>query len=327
MSKSRWLGLRQWYGTGAKSVCYHRAGQWGRASAFLGPKYLQSGARWANACIQWIPSRTHSYSTQSNREPGVQVKKAPHFATITISNPTKLNIVNSTILSELTSVCNDLESDNDLRAVVITGGPTAPGKAPAFIGGADIKEMYQLSSAEEARSFILRIHGACQALRDLPVPVIAKVHGYSLGAGLEIMAACDLRIATKTSVFGMPEVKVGLPSVVEAALLPGLIGMGRTRRLLYLAENIDAVTAEGWGLVEKVVEDEMRLDQAVAEWVGILMEMSPQAIRSQKRLMQRWEECGVEGGIRAGVDAFADAFRDGGKEPREYMGRFVGGKR
>jgi enoyl-CoA hydratase/carnithine racemase len=71
------------------------------------------------------------------------------------------------------------------------------------------------------------------------------VNGHALGAGLEIMAACDPRICTAGSVFGMPQVKVGIPSVVEAALLPGLIGMSRTRRFLYLAESIDAEVGSG----------------------------------------------------------------------------------
>ncbi|KAK4548124.1 hypothetical protein LTR36_009993 [Oleoguttula mirabilis] len=244
-------------------------------------------------------------------------------ATITVSNPRKLNIVNTEILDQLIEACNGLSSDTDLRAVVLTGGKTAHGKAPSFVGGADIKEMHQLSSSDEARTFITRIHRACSALRDLPVPVIAKVHGFSLGAGLEILAACDLRIATKNSVFGMPEVKVGIPSVVEAALLPGLIGMGRTRRLLYLAENIDAAEAERWGLVEKIVDDEAALDAVVDDWVARIAEMGPKAIRSQKRLMQKWENSSVDEGIEAGADAFAEAFTDGGKEPKAFMARFV----
>ena len=94
------------------------------------------------------------------------------------------------------------------------------------------------------------------------MPVIARVNGYALGAGLEVAAACDLRIASSNAVFGMPEVKVGIPSVVEAALLPGLIGWGRTRELLLFGENIDAATALAWGLVEQVVAP-AELDAAV----------------------------------------------------------------
>jgi len=110
-------------------------------------------------------------------------------------------------------------------------------------------------------------------------------------------------------------------------LLPGLIGMGRTRRLLYLAENIDALTAEKWGLLEMVVNDVTRLDEAVDDWVAKIVGMGPLAIRKQKRLMQRWENCSVDEGIQAGVDAFAESFEDGGKEPKEYMGKFVNRKR
>ena len=81
----------------------------------------------------------------------------------------------------------------------------------------------------------------------MPVPVICQAEGYTLGAGLEVAAACDMRIAADNALFGMPEVKVGIPSVVEAALLPRLIGWGRTSRLLLTAENIDAAKAEALG--------------------------------------------------------------------------------
>ena len=210
---------------------------------------------------------------------------------------------------------------------MLTGDDTAQGKAPAFIGGADINDMHRISSSDEARQFITRIHLACSAIRELPVPVIARVDGYALGAGLEIMAACDLRIATETSTFGMPEVRVGIPSVVEAALLPGLIGMGRTRRLLYLAENINGLQAEVWGLVDRLVSDTDELDAAVQDWVSKICYAGPKAIKEQKHLMQFWEDCSASEGIAAGIDSFASAYEDGGVEPKEYMGRFLKSKK
>jgi enoyl-CoA hydratase/carnithine racemase len=124
---------------------------------------------------------------------------------------------NSELLDQMKAACETFSLDSSLRAVVLTGA-TAPSKALSFIGGADISEMAVLHSGDAARAFIMKIHLACKALRDLPVPVIARVNGYALGAGLEIMAACDLRICTSGSVFGMPEVKVGIPSVVESGL-------------------------------------------------------------------------------------------------------------
>jgi enoyl-CoA hydratase/carnithine racemase len=277
-------------------------------------------------------TRAQSYGTTSMGEQATvecnieEYRPGHHLGTITVSNPKKLNIVSTPLLAQIVERCKDLSTDQSLRAVVLTGGETAPGKAPAFIGGADINEMHRISSSDEARQFITGIHLACKALRDLHVPVIARVDGYALGAGLEIMAACDLRIATKISTFAMPEVKVGIPSVVEAALLPALIGMGRTRRLLYLAENIEAPQAETWGLVDRVVSSTDDLDGAVQEWVGRICDAGPSAIKEQKRLMQAWEDCSTSDGVAAGIDSFANAYKDGGVEPKKYMGRFLKSK-
>ena len=120
----------------------------------------------------------------------------------------------------------------------------------------------------------------------------------------------------------MPEVKVGIPSVVEAAYCR-LDWHGRVGQFLYYAENIHARLAEQWGLVDWVVDDADALDAAVEQWVGKLVEMGTKAIRSQKKLMQKWENCSVDEGIMAGVDAYAEAYEDGGKEPKEIMGKFL----
>src|SRR5205085_4853140 len=140
-----------------------------------------------------------------------------------------------------------------------------------FIGGADINHMVTMKHPDQGRTFITLIHKLCQALRDCPVPVICKMEGYTLGAGLEVAAACDIRIAADNAVFGMPEVKVGIPSVVEAALLPRLIGWGRTSWLLLTAENIDAATADRWGLVEQVVPV-AKLNDAIERCVASVVE-------------------------------------------------------
>jgi enoyl-CoA hydratase/carnithine racemase len=154
----------------------------------------------------------------------------------------------------------------------------------------------------------------------LPVPVIARIDGYALGAGLEVAVSCDLRVATTRAKFGMPEVKVGIPSVVEAALIPHLIGWGRARELLLLGEIIDADTALRWGLVERVVEPEA-LDREVDGIVRALLAAGPQAVRRQKRLMREWEQLPVDRAIAAGIDAFARSFD--GDEPRQMMNAFL----
>ena len=236
------------------------------------------------------------------------------IAHLSIENSAKLNTLNSQNLEQLLRTLAGLGADGDLRAVVLTGAGHR-----AFIGGADIVEMACLDAAK-ARAFITLVHRACAGLRDLPVPVIARVNGYALGAGLEVAAACDLRIASSNAVFGMPEVKVGIPSVVEAALLPGLIGWGRTRELLLFGENIDAPTALSWGLVEQVVAPE-HLDAAVEARLAALLAAGPRAVRLQKQLIRRWEDLTLSQAVSAGIESFTQAYAT--DEPARMMAQFT----
>jgi enoyl-CoA hydratase/carnithine racemase len=237
-------------------------------------------------------------------------------AWVTIANEAKLNALNSSVLRRFAETVEGLGAHADLRAAVVTG---AGGRA--FVGGADIREMAALPDHVAATRFIEAVHRACDAVRALPVPVIARINGHALGAGLELAAACDLRIAASTATFGMPEVRLGLPSVVEAALLPTLIGWGRARRLLLLGETIGAEEALAWGLVERVAAPGAALDAAVAEWLAMLGRAGPQALRLQKRLIRTWEDLPMAEAIRAGVGSFAEAWR--GEEPRRMLRAFL----
>ncbi len=165
-------------------------------------------------------------------------------AVVTIDNPAKLNTLNTPVMTDLIAAVELLGTDATLRAVVLRGAGER-----AFIGGADINEMAGLEPAS-ARAFITLVHRSCDVFRRLPVPVIARIQGYVFGAGVEVAAACDMRVASIDARFGMPEVRLGVPSVVEAALLPQLIGWGRTRQWLLTGDTIDAATAQAWGLVE-----------------------------------------------------------------------------
>jgi enoyl-CoA hydratase len=212
-----------------------------------------------------------------------------------------------------------LAADEALRAVVLTGaGPKA------FTAGADINEMATIGNAASARTFIMRLHRCCDAIRNLPVPVIARIHGYCFGGGLEIAAACDVRIASEAATFGMQEVKIGIPSVIEAALLPALIGWGRTREILYLGETFSAADALAWRLVERVVPA-AALDQAVEDWIGKLLTSAPRAVRLQKRLIRQWEDLPLSAAVAAGIDAFAASYETG--EPITMMRGFLEAKR
>lgn len=241
-------------------------------------------------------------------------------AYVTISNERKLNTLNTVLMKEFAERIEELAHDEILRALVLTGAGSK-----AFIGGADIHEMARLD-AVSGRAFIGLLHRCCDALRELPVPVIARIGGYALGAGLEIAAACDLRIASDTARFGMPEVKLGIPSVIEAALLPTLIGWGRTRQLLLLGETITSAEAAQWGLIDLVVPlskfySSSALDEAVEVWVASILKAGPRAIRLQKKLIRRWEDLPLSDAVRAGVDAFAAAWET--DEPRRMMQEFL----
>lgn len=236
-------------------------------------------------------------------------------AYLTLDHRAKLNTLNAALMREVIAAMAALARRDDLRCAVLAG---AGGRA--FIGGADIREMAAITAPAEAEAFIRLVHGVCDAMRALPVPVIARIEGFCLGAGLEVAASCDMRIAATGAHFGMPEVRVGIPSVVEAALLPGLIGWGRTRRLLLLAETLDATTMEAWGFLEQVVPD-VALDGAVEAAVGMILEAGPAAIRAQKALIRRWEGLPVDAAIAAGVTAFAASFA--GEEPGRMLGGFL----
>ncbi|MBV9824145.1 MAG: enoyl-CoA hydratase/isomerase family protein [Alphaproteobacteria bacterium] len=230
-----------------------------------------------------------------------QRSEGGHIVRMAIDNARKLNTLNRMLMLEFVDLLASLESDDDMRLVILSGTGER-----AFVGGADIEELAGLN-AETARDFITLVHRCCDGCRRLPVPVIARIDGFALGAGLELAAACDLRVASTRSMFGMPEVRIGIPSVVEAALLPPLIGNGRARQLLYTGEMIDAATAQAWGLVDRVAEP-AQLDAAVEQLVAPIVASGPRAIRIQKALIRDWEELPTSAAVARGIDAFAEAY-------------------
>jgi enoyl-CoA hydratase len=232
-------------------------------------------------------------------------------ATVAINNPARLNSLGHATLTAFIEAVQQLGDDPELRLLIVTGVGDR-----AFMGGANLHELSTLDPPK-ARDFLTTIHRACKVLRDLPVPVIARVNGFCLGAGLEIMAACDMHIASDSAVFGMPEVRIGVPSVVEAALLPQLIGWGRTKLLLYTGDTIDAKTALEWGLVEKVVA-QTDLDQALSAWATSILESGPKAIRLQKELIREWEAMPVSDAIEAGIRCMYRAYQS--DEPKRMIG-------
>src|SRR5437764_5412172 len=230
-----------------------------------------------------------------------------YLARLVIDNASKLNALNRELMVEIVEAVKALEADPELRLVILTGAGER-----AFVGGADINELAALDR-DSARDLITLVHRCCDGFRRLPVPVIARIDGYALGAGLELAAACDLRVTSDRSQFGMPEVRVGIPSVVEAALLPQLIGYGRARRLLLTGETIGADEALAWGVVDAVAPP-AQLDSAVERFAAAILAGRPRAIRIQKALILDWEELSTSAAVARGIDALVEAYTT--DEPR-----------
>ena len=229
----------------------------------------------------------------------VDVEVRDGVARVFLSRPEKANALSSELLGKLRAAIESLKSDPAIRVAVLAG------RGKAFCGGADVEEMARLD-ASNAAAFVERIHFVCRAIRSLDVPVVAQLHAAVIGAGLEIAAACDLRVAAEGTKFSMPEVRLGIPSVVEAALLPRLVGSGRAAWLVLTGEAIDVRRALEWGLIEEIGGAD-----AVERLVAALLAGEPGALVAQKRLLQAWEEAPLAQSITESLRAFAQAFERG----------------
>jgi enoyl-CoA hydratase len=237
---------------------------------------------------------------------------------LTICNAGSLNILGTTVINGVREGLQALAAERQIRVLVIAGQSER-----SMIGGADIREMATLDQLS-AEKFISGFGDLCEAVREFPAPVIARMPGWCLGGGLEFAAACDFRIAAHDAKFGMPEVKVGIPSVIHAALLPRLIGWGRARWLIMTAANIDAPTALSWGLVDAVAP-EGGLDAAVEQTIAALLECAPEALRAQKALLRQWEELPLKESVNLSIGVFGRSFLTG--EPQRLMQGFLDRKR
>ncbi len=240
--------------------------------------------------------------------------EAGTVARVTVNNPDQRNALGNAGKRELAEAIEALADDTRLRVIVLTGAGDR-----SFISGANIAEMatFERGHAMEGPGLT---HRACNAVRRSSVPVIARVNGWCLGAGLEIAASCDMRVAVDTARFGMPEVLFGLPSGMEACLLPQLIGWGKTRELVFTGRHIDAREAAECRLVERVVAADC-LDAAVEEWVAAIVSAGSAAIRAQKELIRDWERMSIADAVQQGIRAVAAAH--GSDEARRLMRVFT----
>jgi len=230
----------------------------------------------------------------------------------TIDRP-PLNLFEPTLIRAVRDTFTELAADRATRVAVIVGN------GRAFTAGMDVRVLRELDTAR-ARELITTLHDAIAAVHRAPFPVIAAVNGPCLGAGFELALACDLRVSAASATFGLPEVRVGVPSVIQAALLAPMIGPGRAAEMLLTGAAVGAARALEWGLVNQVVPDD-RLRAAVDELVAQILAAGPEAIRLQKELIVRWRETDLTTAVRYGINAFATAYAT--DEPREGANAYL----
>jgi enoyl-CoA hydratase/carnithine racemase len=233
---------------------------------------------------------------------------------VTVSNSARRNALGILGKQRIAQAFESLVQDEALRVAILTGAGEK-----SFIAGADLTEMKDLDAAGAEQEHTWT-HRACESIRNLPVPVIARINGYCFGAGMELAASCDLRVGVTSAKFGMPEVRFGIPSGMEACLLPQLIGWGKTRELVYTGDHIDAAEAARIGFLEKLVAADS-LDSAVEQWVTSILAGGPRAIRLQKALVRDWERMPVAEAVQAGIRACVKARES--DEPRRLMEAFL----
>lgn len=188
--------------------------------------------------------------------PTVKHSIADHVARVTIARPEARNAIDARVRQELADLLDRLAQDDDVRALVLAG---EGGKA--FVSGADIPELRDRTH----RDAFFAVNAALfQKLEDFPRPTLAAIEGYALGGGLELALACDLRVVARGARLGLPEVTLGIfPSAGATHRLPRLIGLGRTRELVYTGRILTADEASALGMVERVVDDGRALEAAV----------------------------------------------------------------
>lgn len=173
---------------------------------------------------------------------------------LTLNRPEAMNCFNFDLLAALSETVREANFDTSLRCIVITGRSADDPKKVSFSTGADLKERRTLTP-DQVRRFIFTIRDTFTAVEQVRVPVIAAINGFAFGGGLELALACDLRIAASNAVMGLTETSLAIiPGAGGSQRLPRIVGIARAKELIFTARRIDAATALGMGLVNRVVE-------------------------------------------------------------------------
>ncbi|HJN05024.1 MAG TPA: enoyl-CoA hydratase-related protein [Bacteroidales bacterium] len=238
------------------------------------------------------------------------------IATVTISRPNAMNALNTRFFNEMDQLVDEISNNNDVKVMIITG------EGKAFVAGADIAEMVDKNS-EEGSAFSRLGQNTFSSFGKMDIPVIAAINGFALGGGLELAMGCDFRIASSKAKFGQPEVSLGLiPGYAATQRLPRLTGMGDALYLLMTADMITADEAFRIGLVQKVFEPELLMEEAY-KIAKIIMSKGPDAIKKIKNVVRLGMEMSFANGEKLEADQFGTLFGEG-TQGKEGMSAFLG---
>jgi enoyl-CoA hydratase len=232
----------------------------------------------------------------------ILVEKKEGIARLTINRPKVLNALNTETIEELTQAVMDLESDKNVRVVVVTGAGDK-----AFIAGADIKEMKDMNVLQ-AKEFAEKGHHLLSLIRHSRLPYIAMVRGYALGGGCELLMNCDITVAGMSAKLGQPEINLGIsPGFCGTQCLPRLVGRAKAKELMLTGENISAAEAKRIGLLTRVVEDES-LEEETMKLARHIAGKSPVQTSFIKALVNRGTDIDMQSACALEVSYFSSGF-------------------
>jgi enoyl-CoA hydratase len=215
----------------------------------------------------------------------------------------RLNALGRPLIEQLTSTLEQAGAEAGVRGVVLAGA------GRSFCAGVDLHE-FATASTDTASGLIRSLARLCRTVRRLPKPVACAVHGHCLGGALELAACCDLRVCAPDARLGMPEVGLGIPSVIDAVMLQHLIGVGRARELLLTGDPISGETAYAWGLANRLAPADGVVEAAV-DLIRRTTRHAPEVLAEQKRLHQQWLELPYERAVETSIARLVAAFAHG----------------
>ncbi len=234
----------------------------------------------------------------------VKLELTEHLATLTLNRPEKRNAIDPLMLDTIDTHLATLESNNHLRAIILTGTGEK-----AFCAGADIKAWASLDALGMWKQWIPKGQRILQRLANLRSPVIALLNGYAFGGGLELALACDIRIAASHASFAMPEVKIAtVPGWGGTARLSKIVGIARAKTMILTGNPIDAQTALAWGLVTEVSPSD-KLHSAGRQLAKAIVENAPVAVQIAKQMLDG--NCAPLESIAGSLSAYTNDGKEG----------------